>query len=163
MVTAPKIFHCKFLPKECVTKISLFHQILCNYPNKIIEVLCVQSRCHRSSILLIWCVIHQSFQGVKRSWSGVNGVQSHVTQIFATKKGQFWIFFLSWKQFSTTVSFRLMIFPESYNFKGSFEVFWTPLRASFVPSDLSLGCGIDLTPSSETLSYVRFGQTDNIK
>ena len=62
-----------------------------------------------------------------------------------------------------TVNFCLMKFPESYNFKCSFEVFWTPLSASCGPSDFSSGCGIDLTPSSEALSYVRFGQTDNIK
>ena len=74
-----------------------------------------------------------------------------------SEKAQFWIFFHENNFPGQTINFRLMTFPESYDLKGSFEVFWTPLSASCVPSGFSLRCGIDLTPSSETLSYLMWG------
>ena len=156
--------HWNFLPKECASKFPFFIKYCTMTLKKYWGAV--------RSITMppIFHIAHLArytpkFSGGTQKWIWCQRfcVQSHVTQICATKKGNFGLFFHENNFPGQTINFRLMTFPESYDLKGSFEVFWTPLSASCVPSDFSLGCGIDLTPSSETLSYVRFGQTDNIK
>ena len=46
-----------------------------------------------------------------------------------------------------------VIFPESYDFKGEFEIFGGPLSPFCDPSDLLLHRGMEVSPSSETFSY----------